>query len=537
VFGAFGSSFLFLIFFSAFIPGFLKNTLTLYSSSVPIRAHFFYPRLPSSPVSSFLSVLSVFISGSLIPDPRLTPQMLSLINCTFGNTILLIDGTREETPVKNLKAYVLVIVFSLGAIVSLAAFEKIPIAIMDFKVTNFQKTEFDLFLDFFSNSLFETGVFDVLQRDKRDKLMQEIQFSMSDTADAKKTRQVGKLLSSKLLVFGNLGKVGKNVLLSVSIIDVETGRTVSTYSKTYKSLEEVFDSLTTVSNTLADPAAQSVFLKMTSVLYFDDFEQEKWGVSEKLFYKDGKYHIFSKDGDWYVWQAQSFDDFSMECEVTLVKGTNDGGYGLIFRLLDENNFYLFQITSKGYCTLYKNVNGNYTALLPMIQQKAINLSGSNQLKVTAFRNRISLFINNVKVKDIIDTSFREGKFGLYSAQNDDIAFDNLIIYQGNLVFYDYFNKPSDNFAEGKMAYTKDGSYKIDNKAEEAFYYTWITEPRKNISFKAETVWREGDAESEYGISFRIIDVNNNYGFMINKNGYYFFGYFKNGAFTPRKRNE
>jgi TolB-like protein len=433
--------------------------------------------------------------------------------------------------VNHRKPTLFFIVFFLIVLPPLTALEKIPIAIMDFKVTNVEKSESDLFLDFFSNALFETGVFDVLQRDKRDKLMQEIQFSMSDTADAKKTRQVGKLLSSKLLVFGNLGKVGNNVLLSVSMVDVETGRTVSTYSKTYKSLEAVFDGLPDVSAALADPAAQSVFMKMTSVLYFDDFEQQKWTVSDKLFYQNGKYHILAKDSAWYTWENMNIDDYSIECEVSSEKAPPNAGYGIIFRLQDSNNFYLFEITASGSCDMVRYLKGEPTCLLPPFRHQSVNAKGMNLLKVTAFRNRYSLYINNVKVKDVTDSSFREGGFGLFASQGVDAAFDNLIVYQGNLVFYDYFSKPSENFVEDKVAHTQDGVYYIDGKKCTGEYDSWITEPRRNFSFKADMEFREGDKDAGYGLLFRMLDVENNYTFYISSSGYYRLVYIKNNVLT------
>ena len=434
---------------------------------------------------------------------------------------------------KSLKILSLSIVIGFCAAVSLAAFEKIPIAVMDFKVTNFQKNESDLFIDFFNNALFETGVFDVLQRNQRDKLLQEIQFSMSDTADAKLTRKVGKLLSSKLLVFGNLGKVGKNVLLSVSMVDVETGRTVSSYSKTYKSLEEVFNSLPEVSSALADPAAESVFMKKTSVLYFDDFEEKKWAVSDKVDYQNGQLQIYSVDRDWYVWQNQIVDDFSIECRTLYVSGNVNSGSGIIFRVQDYKNFYAFFVSPSGYYKVVRYVDGQFLDLVPWIENKSINKKTANLLKVTAFRNHFTFFVNNVRVKEVTDDKFHEGKFGLFSFMGFKAAFDNLIVYQGNLVFYDYFSTPAGNFGEGKVAFTKNGVYNIDGKTltSPTPFFSWITEPRRNFSFKSDVAFREGDTESAYGIAVRVVDAENNYCFAITKTGYYHFGYYKNSVWN------
>jgi TolB-like protein len=140
------------------------------------------------------------------------------------------------------------------------AAEKIPVAIMNFQVTNLNASEVKLMIDFFNNALFETGVFDVIQPEKRDAILREQEFSQSDFADRSKTRNIGKLLSVKLLVFGSVGKLGTNVLFNASCVDVDTGKTVGTFSNKYKSLDEIVDVLPTVSQTFATAAVRTMFV-------------------------------------------------------------------------------------------------------------------------------------------------------------------------------------------------------------------------------------------------------------------------------------
>ena len=59
----------------------------------------------------------------------------------------------------------------------LTAQEKLPIAVMEFKITKLPEDEVELLVDFFNNALFETEAFDVIQRSRRDSLIREIQFS------------------------------------------------------------------------------------------------------------------------------------------------------------------------------------------------------------------------------------------------------------------------------------------------------------------------------------------------------------------------
>ncbi len=66
--------------------------------------------------------------------------------------------------------------------------QKLPVAVMEFKVTKLPPDEVELMIDFLNNALFETGVFDVIQKSRRDHLIKEIEFSYSDMSDSAKNR-------------------------------------------------------------------------------------------------------------------------------------------------------------------------------------------------------------------------------------------------------------------------------------------------------------------------------------------------------------
>ncbi len=415
-----------------------------------------------------------------------------------------------------------IIALFLGMALSprLDALDKIPIAIMDFKVTNIQKSEFDLFVDFFNNALFETGVFDVLQRNKREQLMKEIEFSLSDAADARRTRQIGKLLSSTLLVFGNLGKVGRNILLSVSIVDVETGLTASVLSRTYANLEAVFGDLQGIASSLAESAEQSQFQRKANILYFENFDDKRWNEYDNMFYRDGTYHVRAVDTPLMTWQTQTYDDFIMEAAAGRVEGDNKLGFGLVYRLQDANNFYVFLMADNGFYSVQKCVNGNYTNIVAWNKATAVKAGEMNSMKVSAFRSRFVVYINNVKLREFSDNTFSKGYFGIFSSHGVHAAFDNLILYQGNLVYYERFERTASIFAEADVAYSKDGIYHVDGKSADGTYYSWILESMKNTSFKAEVSWLAGKTDIGYGLAFRLRDALNNYTFVITKSGSY-----------------
>ncbi len=425
--------------------------------------------------------------------------------------------------------YIIAGIFFIFSAMGLCATEKFAIAVMDFKVTNVKKDEVDLLIDYFNHSLFQTGIFDVIQKDKRDRLLKEIEFSSSDLADQKKTKEIGKLLSAKLLIFGSVGKLGSNIIFNMSVLDVETGSTVSSHSKTYDKLEDIVEDLPKISGTIANAAMQSMFIKKARVIFYDNFSSKSWIESDILFYKNGKYNIYNKEREWYVWDTTSIDDFVLEIEAQWIEGEENAGYGVIFRLQDENNYYDFTLTRSGYYKIEKFINGQYYDMTSWERSNAINDKGVNYLKVQAVGRHLTFYVNNIKVKEIFDSTFTKGNFGMLAGAGVHAAFDNLVVYQGNLLFYENFNQVNTNFGNSSQAAYSNGEYII--KAGDSDYYSWVDVEYENISFRADTRWQAGPLESGYGLVFRVMDIDNHYLFIILKSGYYRFGYYENGEWN------
>jgi TolB-like protein len=423
---------------------------------------------------------------------------------------------------------IIVAIGLIFAISSLSAEEKLSIAVMDFKITNLAKDEVELLFDFLSNALFETQVFDVIQKSKRNELLKEIEFSASDAANAEKTNKIGKLLSAKLLLFGSIGKIGTNILYSLTLVDVESGKTVSTYSKTYKKLEEIVDDFSKIGEELAGAAKKMEFIRKANVLYFEDFVQHPWAVSDKVFYQDNKVHIFNKESQWYAWDLLNADDFTLEVEAEFISG-EDGGYGGFFRSKDIDNLYEFLISKNGYFRVSKYLDGTFTKLADWETSSSINKKGVNYLKVEALGKRMAFYINKRKVKELTDTTFSEGNFGLTSAKGVHAAFDNLLAYQGKLSFFDSFSADNGEWSSSKMMYIKDGEYNIDPPKDSGAYYGWGRISFSDCIYKAEIKLLSGPDDATYGIAFRIKDVNNQYVFLGAKNGVFEFGYYKDGT--------
>jgi len=269
-----------------------------------------------------------------------------------------------------------------------------------------------------------------------------------------------------------------------------------------------------------------MFLRKAKMLYSEDFENRGWLETEELFYQNNRYHIHSPDEDWYTWQNETFNDFVYEVEARWQAGEEDYGFGIIFRVQDSDNFYLFDITSTGYFKIDKKVDGEYFDLSDWERNTAINAQGVNYLKVEAVGNLLTFFINNNKIKEVFDSTFEEGNIGLFAGGDVHASFDNLKVFQGNLLFDDNFSKISDDWAQTDVAYNQDGEYVI--LAEGTDYYSWRAETLADISYKAEARYLSGPTDTGFGLLFRLQDIDNNYTFNITRTGYFRLGKYIDG---------
>ncbi len=187
-------------------------------------------------------------------------------------------------------------------------------------------------------------------------------------------------------------------------------------------------------------AGQAVAQKPTPVppdtlLFSDDFSDPSsgWGESREEdyehYYEGGEYHLLEREGDvaHWRWIDGEYADFTLEVDAHIVDGPLDSGYGLVFRLQDSDNFYLFEVFGDGYYGLYKMVGGEWEDITFQESPSIKPRKGTNHLKVACQGSLIAAYINGERVEIVNDPSFQKGKVGLFvEAFEPDahVAFDN-----------------------------------------------------------------------------------------------------------------
>jgi len=120
-------------------------------------------------------------------------------------------------------------------------------------------------------------------------------------------------------------------------------------------------------------------------------------------------------------------DLTMEVRFKGMKGENDQGGGLVWRYIDENNYYIVRANPlEDNFTLYKVIDGNRKEL------KNANIKVNSQqwysIKISMQGNKIQCYFNNKLMMETTDNTFPDaGKIGLWTKSDAQTYFDDLII--------------------------------------------------------------------------------------------------------------
>lgn len=176
--------------------------------------------------------------------------------------------------------------------------------------------------------------------------------------------------------------------------------------------------------------------------YEEDFSDsfggwdDAFGKTYTKQYGNNRYHIEITTNSLVVWGLANrlAQDFDLEVEATREDGDVSSTYGLIFRYVDHDNYYRFDVSSDGYFLLSKFQDGQWRTLADWQSSEAINQGQTavNALKVSANGPEIILFANGQELTRVSDDAFQEGNFGFFASTFDDshiwVSFDDLKLW-------------------------------------------------------------------------------------------------------------
>ena len=133
---------------------------------------------------------------------------------------------------------------------------------------------------------------------------------------------------------------------------------------------------------------------------------------------DGRYHweaTTSKPNSISPMWLTSYQvsDFHLIVNGKQIIGNGTGsGWGLIFRIQDNQNYYSFRVTDSQSFAVSVQKEGQWLILLDWTKTDVIKPNGVNQLEVLARGSHFTFTINGQVVSEVDDDHFRQGLVGL-----------------------------------------------------------------------------------------------------------------------------
>jgi hypothetical protein len=134
----------------------------------------------------------------------------------------------------------------------------------------------------------------------------------------------------------------------------------------------------------------------------------------------------------------TFTDFALEVDAWQRSGPVESSYGVLFRMVDGNQFYRFDITGNGlYIVERRDADGRWTRLVPdWTPTAAINqgLNVANRLKIIAAGDTLTFYVNEILLVQVTDSAYDSGAIALdagsFGGGDLQVTFDNLVITSG-----------------------------------------------------------------------------------------------------------
>jgi TolB-like protein len=117
--------------------------------------------------------------------------------------------------------------------------EKMRTAVIDLVAKGVSKNTASSITDFIRSDFVDSGQFVVVERSQMSEILKEQGLQMSGCTDNACAVEVGKLLSAKKILIGEVSKVGKTYYITIRIVDIEKGVAEFSSREKSKNLDEI----------------------------------------------------------------------------------------------------------------------------------------------------------------------------------------------------------------------------------------------------------------------------------------------------------
>jgi hypothetical protein len=187
----------------------------------------------------------------------------------------------------------------------------------------------------------------------------------------------------------------------------------------------------------------------SNVLFQDDFSDPSSGWDQfsdtdgLTNYENGVYRIFIDTPEFTFWANPGLgdtlpSDVRIEADATKIGGPDFNDFGVLCRYSGTGSsasFYEFIITSDGYAGIVRVTDSSQDVISNDGELQSFDTviqgNATNRIKAECFGNLLTLYVNDVLLTSVTDTTLASGDVGLlastYEESGVDIHFDNFLV--------------------------------------------------------------------------------------------------------------
>ena len=192
-------------------------------------------------------------------------------------------------------------------------------------------------------------------------------------------------------------------------------------------------------NTTATAVVTSHYPPFTNLAFYDPLttSNPQWRGSACQFTSAG-YQVSIAQLGYFHWclNTRQFGELAYQATMNIQQG--DCG-GLVFRYVDPNNFFFFQVCQSGTYNLLVYVNGKESDLYQNARFSSAIQQGANQSNVIAVSvqgNTVNMYVNGQSIDTATDniltnSAFNQGQIGLVAQDTTDptsVTYTNVLVW-------------------------------------------------------------------------------------------------------------
>lgn len=129
--------------------------------------------------------------------------------------------------------------------------ERMNVAVADLAAKNVSAADASIVSDFIRTELVNSNTFNVIEKANMDKIMAESAFQQTGCTTSECAVQLGKILNVQQMIVGSLSKLMDTYYITVNVVNVETGKILSSYNQDAQSAKELHAACKTLADKIS----------------------------------------------------------------------------------------------------------------------------------------------------------------------------------------------------------------------------------------------------------------------------------------------